>query len=104
VLFEFTRYKNYSLYLLLKYTYIQGYLFQLHTSIIRPLPKNRSISDFFVQFGFQEFTMLKYYFLRCMVKLKLLELKWIFVYYNKSNYTEIHFNSNNFNLTIHRRQ
>jgi len=25
-------------FLLLKYTYIQGYMFQLHTAIIRPLP------------------------------------------------------------------
>ena len=79
-------------------------MFHLHTALIRPLLKNRFISDFFLQLGSQKFSMLKYCFLRCMVKLKLLELKWIFVYYNKSNYTEIHFNSNNFNLTIHRRQ
>jgi len=30
----------------LKYTYIQGYMFQLHRAIIRPLPQNRSISEF----------------------------------------------------------
>jgi hypothetical protein len=34
--------------LLLKYTHIQGYMFQVHRAIIRPLPKNRSISDFFL--------------------------------------------------------
>ena len=41
---------------------------------------------FFVQLGSQEFTVLKYYCLRCMVKLKLLELKWISVCCNKLKY------------------
>jgi len=40
----------------------------------------------FAQFGSQEFTMLEYYCLWCMVKLKLLELKWIYVYCNKLKY------------------
>jgi len=31
---------------IVKYTYIQGYMFQLHRAIIRPLPKKRTISDF----------------------------------------------------------
>jgi len=48
-----------SSFLLLKYTYIQDYMFQLRGAIIRPLPKNRSKFDF-VQLGFQEFTVLKY--------------------------------------------
>ena len=88
-------------------------MFHLHTALIRPLLKNRFISDFFLQLGSQKFSMLKYCFLRCMVKLKLLELKWISVCCNKLKYyvitmllqyTEIHFSSNNFNLTIHRRK
>jgi len=58
-------------------------MFQLYRTIIRPLPKNRSKFDFFVQLGYQMFTMLKYYYLRCMVRLKLLELKWISVCCNK---------------------
>ena len=45
--------------LLLKYTYIQGHMFQLRGAIIRPLPQNRSKLDF-VQFGSQEYTVLKY--------------------------------------------
>jgi len=47
------------LLLLLKYTYIQGYMFQLRGAIIRPLTQNRSKFDF-VQLGSQEFTVLKY--------------------------------------------
>jgi len=47
-------------FLLLKYTYIQGYMFQVHRAIIRPVKKNRLTSDFFVQLGSQEFTVLKY--------------------------------------------
>jgi hypothetical protein len=46
-------------FLLLKYTYIQGYTFQLQGAIISPLPQNRSKYDF-VQLGSQEFTVLKY--------------------------------------------
>ena len=49
-------------FLLLKYTYMHGYMFRL----IRPLRQNRSKFDF-VQFGSQEFTMLKYDSLWCMV-------------------------------------
>jgi len=46
--YNFIKYRNYSVYhnsFIVKYTYIKGYIFQLHKSIIRPLPKNRSISD-----------------------------------------------------------
>jgi hypothetical protein len=46
-------------FLLLKYTYIQGYMFQLHRAIIRPLLKHISMFGF-VQLGSQEFTVLKY--------------------------------------------
>jgi len=53
-------------FLLLKYTYIQGYMFQLRRAIIRPLPKNRSIFGF-VQLGSQGFTVLKY--IACGVQL-----------------------------------
>jgi hypothetical protein len=48
--------------------------------------KNITISDFVIQLWSQQFTMLKYYCLRCVVKLKLLELKWISVYCNKFKY------------------
>jgi len=54
-------------------------MFQLCTAIIRPLLQNRSVSSFVIQLGSQEFTMLKYYCLWCMVKLKLLQLKCISV-------------------------
>jgi len=61
-------------------------MFQLHRAIIRSLPKNRSISDSFVQLGSQTFTMLNYCCLQCTVRLKLLELKWISVCCNKIKY------------------
>jgi len=41
---------------------------------------------FFEQLGSQKFTVLKYYCLRCIVKLKLLVLKWISVHCNKLKY------------------
>ena len=44
---------------------------------------------FFEQLGSQKFTALKYYCLRCMVKLKFLELNWISVYCNKLKYYAI---------------
>jgi hypothetical protein len=46
-------------FLLLKYTYLQGYMFQLRGATIRPLSKNRS-KFHFVQLGSREFTVLKY--------------------------------------------
>jgi hypothetical protein len=60
-------------------------MFQLHRAIITPLPKNRSISDFRT-IGIPKVYDAEVYCLRCMVKLKLLELKWISVCWNKLKY------------------
>jgi hypothetical protein len=82
-------------------------MFQLHTAIIRPVPQNRSKFDF-VKLGSQDFAVLKY---MPMVygSVKLLEhctrIYTVYIqYFDLIQYTEIHFNSNNFNLTTHRKQ
>jgi len=50
------------------YTYLQGYMFQLQGAIIRPLLKNRSLSNFICTFGISSAYNLKYYWIQWISK------------------------------------
>jgi hypothetical protein len=53
------------------YTYLQGYMFQFYRAIIRPVLKNRSISNFICTVGIPSVYNLKYYCIQCFGYVKI---------------------------------